>query len=368
MTTTTEDLFSNPSRPADPDEDIIRNGRYFLPNPASGRDSYWTRATTFAKTISDTYTLNMWGRRMAIKGLTMREDLYALAAATPLEDRQTLNDIAERCAETAGAKSAAALGTALHGFTEQHDRREKVTVPAKWQPDIAAYVKALDEHGIEVVPDLIERVVIVPRFGVAGKFDRIYRVTRSCTVELPGVEPFTLEAGQFIMGDLKTGRTLEYAWGEIAVQLWLYANAEALFDRKTRKYFPMPEIEKRVAVVVHLPVGAATATVFDMNLALSEQAAVLCHTVREWRKVKGLAVPRLVTRAEPAAQLDDEPTVEIEDPAGWGVKLDTARTTDDLSAIWREANAARQWSPALEARGMRRRAQILADTAGERTE
>jgi hypothetical protein len=368
MTTTTEDdLFSNPTRRADPDEDIIRNGRYFLPHPKSGRDAYWTRATTFAKTISDTYTLNMWGRRMAIKGLTMREDLYALAAATPLEDRDTLNDIAERCAETAGSKSAAALGTALHGFTEQHDRGEKPNVPAKWQPDVKAYVAALSEHGIEVVPNLIERVVIVPRFGVAGKFDRVYRVTRDCEVRL-GDEVFTLEAGTLIMGDLKTGRTLEYAWGEIVVQLWLYANAEAIFDRKTRKYEPMPEIDKRVAVVVHLPVGQHMATVFDLNLALGEQAASLCATVREWRKVKGLAVPRLVTRAEPAAQSDSEPVVEVEDPAGWGVKLDTARTIDDLSAIWREANLARQWSPALEARGHARRAQILADTRGERTE
>jgi hypothetical protein len=368
MTVTDDDLFSNPTRPADPDEDVIRNGRYYLPNPKSGRDGYWTRATTFAKTISDTYTLNMWGRRMAIKGLTMREDLYALAAATPLDDRKTLNDIAERCAEAAGSKSAAALGTALHGFTEQHDRGEKVTVPAKWQPDVKAYVAALAQHGIEVVPDLIERIVIVPRFGVAGKFDRVYRIVRDCAVELPGVEPFTLTAGTLIMGDLKTGRTLEYGWGEIVVQLWLYANAEAIFDRKTRRYSPMPEIDKRTAVVVHLPVGAAQATVFDVNLALGEQAAKLCHTVREWRKVGGLAVPRFVAKAEPAAQPGEEPSVEIEDPAGWGNKLDTARTIDDLSAIWREANLARQWSPALEERGMRRRAQILADTAGERSE
>jgi hypothetical protein len=373
MTTTTDDdLFAHPGMPRDPEEGVKRDryGRYLLPHPGSGREMAWTRATTFAKTISDTYTLNMWGRRMTAKGLTMREDLYALAAATDLDDRQTLNDICERAAEAAGAKSAAALGTALHGFTEQRDRGEKVTVPAKWRPDVDAYVKALDEHGIEVEPEMIERIVIVRKYNVAGTFDRIFRVVKRCRVVLPGLDPFDLEPGSLIMGDLKTGRTLEYGWGEIVVQLWLYANADLIWNKKTDRYEEMPDVDKRVAVVAHLPVGQHQCTMFNLNLGLAAHAAELCSQVRAWRTTKGFAVPRLVTHAEPVPEQNGSaaPVVETEDPAGWGVKLDTARTIDDLSRIWREATAARQWSPDLEQRGMRRRAQILADTAGERSE
>jgi len=368
MTATTEDLFDNPTRPPDPDEGVKRDryGRYLLPHPESGRELSWTRATTFAKTISDTYTLNLWGRRMSVKGLTMREDLYALAAATSLDDRDTLNKICEDAAEHAGAKSAAALGTALHGFTESHDRGLPVSVPAKWRPDLAAYVKGLDDAGIEVVPGMIERIVIVKKYAVAGTFDRIYRITKRCVVELPGMKPFTLEPGTLVMGDLKTGRDLSYGWGEIAVQLWLYANADAIWNRETGEYEPMPEIDKRAAIVVHLPVGQHQATLFDINLTVAAEAAELCERVRAWRKTKGLATPRLITHAEPASVDDAEPvSVETEDPAGYGARLDTARTLDDLSAIWREANKAYAWTPALEARGMARRAQILADTAGE---
>jgi hypothetical protein len=372
MTATDNDLFSNPSRPAEPDDGVKRDrwGRYLLPHPKSGREVAWTRATTFAKTIQDTYVLNMWGRRMSIKGLTMREDLYALAAATGLDDRDTLNDIAERAAEAAGAKSAAALGTALHGFTEQHDRGETVTVPAKWRPDVNAYVAGLEEHGIIVEPTMIERIVVCERYAVAGTFDRMYRVTRPCVVELPGIKPFELPANALVMGDLKTGRDLSYGWGEIAVQLALYAFADKLWNGETGEYESMPaELDKRVAIVAHLPVGKAQCTLFDLNIALGWQAAELCESVRSWRKVRGLATPRLITSAQPTSENGNaEPTVEIEDPAGYGPRLDAARTIEDLSAIYFEASRSRQWNPALEARGMARRTAILADIRGETTE
>lgn len=365
--TTTDDLFDSPGRTATDDDGVKRDrwGRYLLPHPKSGREMGWTRATTFAKTISDTYTLNMWGRRMSIKGLTMREDLYMLAAATSLDDRDTLNKIAEQAAEHAGSKVGASLGTALHAFTEQHDKGEPVTAPARYRPHVAVYAAALAEHGVEVVPEMIERIVICSKYGVAGTFDRIFRVVRDCVIELPDVEPFTLTAGTCIIGDLKTGRDLSYGWGEIAVQLALYANADFMWNRDTESYEPLPELDKRVAMVAHLPATteAAVCTMFDVNIAKGWTATKLCAATREWRKERGLAIPRLTTRAALAAG-DAESEIEIEDPAGWGARIEAARTVADLSAIYAAATLARQWTPALEALGMARRALILADTMG----
>jgi hypothetical protein len=361
VTTTDDDLFAHPGQPR-PADKLIRGGRYYLPHPDSGRETGWTRASTFAKTIADNYILNLWGRRMSIKGVSLRPDLLALTAATPLTDRDTLNDIAERAADFAGAKVGAALGTALHGFTEQHDRGEKVTAPDQYRPDLAAYVRALAEHGVEVVSEYIERVIIVPRFGVAGRLDRVFRVVRDCRVELPGVEPFTLSAGQLILGDLKTGRDLSYGWGEIGIQLALYANATALWNETTEEYEPPPDIDKRVAVVVHLPVGEAKCTLFDLNIQMGWEAATLCEQVRAWRRERGLAVARLKVSAELAA---GQTITDVEDPAGWAVRIDTARTVADLSSIWSEAFHRGQWTDELQARGMARRALILADTRGE---
>lgn len=365
-----DDPFGPAMRPGEGhDDDGVKRdrwGRYLLPNPQSGREMPWTRATTFAKTISDTFTLSMWGRRMAIKGLTMREDLYVLASSTSLDDRKTLNEIADKAAEHAGAKVGASLGTALHSFTEQHDRGESVTAPAKYRPHVAAYIAALAEHGVEVVPAYIERIVIVRKYNVAGTFDRIFRVVRDVTIELPGVGTITLRAGQLIIGDLKTGRDLSYGWLEIAVQLALYANADLVWNRDTGEYEPMPELDQRVAMVAHLPAqeGDARCEMFDVNIAQGWAAAQLCADVREARRTsKGLAVPRTVSRASAALTAAEEPAVEV-DPAGWGDKIDAAVTVADLSHIWRTATAARQWTPALEARGMARRALLLADTEG----
>ena len=369
MTSTSEvDLFCSPAgRQAIDDDGVKRDrwGRYLLPHPVSGREMGWTRATTFAKTISDTYTLNMWGRRMAIKGLTMREDLYTLAAATDLSDRDTLNTIAEKAADAAGSKVGASLGTALHAFTEQHDRGVPVTAPAKYRPHVAAYVAALAEHGVEVVPAMVERIVICQKYAVAGTFDRIFRVVRDCEVTLPGMDAFTLRAGTFIIGDLKTGRDLSYGWGEIVVQLALYANADLMWNPEADAYEPMPELDTRVALVMHLPATTegAVCTPYDVNIAKGWAAAQLCSETRQWRKEKGLAVPRLTTQAGPVTA-GEEPVIEIEDPAGWGTQLDAAQSVDELSSIYRQAVLARQWTPALEARGMARRRLILADQVG----
>jgi len=364
-TSTTDDLFDPPSLPPGAtEEDGVRRdryGRYLLPHPTSGREAPWTRVTTFAKTISDTYTLNMWGRRMSVKGLTMRPDLYALAASTSLDNRDALNKIAEQAAEVAGSKTAASLGTALHSFTEVYDRGEDPQVPSPWDADVRAYAAALEAEGLAVVPDLIERIVLCQRYSVAGTFDRVFRVTRPHVVEI-GDWAFGLEPGELVMGDLKTGRDLSYGWGEIAVQLALYANADRMWDPADRVHRAMPEVRKDVAVVVHLPVGQAKATVYDVDIAAGWQAAELCAQVRNWRKVQGLAVPRLAATVTPSG------AVAVEVPPELADRIATARTFADLSAIWREVTVEgtrpEAWTPALAALGATRRAAIITETAG----
>jgi hypothetical protein len=359
-----DDLFSSPpSGPTNPDNaaysvdgKVDRWGRYRLPHPVSGRVMPWTRATTFAKSIADTYRLSLWQQRMAIKGLTMRPDLYAATAATPLEDRDALDGLVEKAKEVAGAKTAAGLGTALHSFTEAADRGEDVT-PGPWSPDIAAYSAALPVHGLTVAPGMIERKIVVEQFSVAGTLDRIYRTATPC----PQCDR------SLCIGDLKTGATLEYGWTEIAVQLALYAHADAIWDMAVMEYERPAPLCQCNAIVVHLPVGQATATVYDVNIMEGWAAAELCAAVRRWRNVKNLAVPRTTTFVNsdmpiPTAGTGDAAVVTL--PSTWEQRIDAAMTRADLSAIWREASGNGEWSPDLHARGAARLAAIAADTAG----
>lgn len=245
-------------------------GRYLLPDPETGKERPWTRATTFAKTVAETSGLMRWQCRMVAKGVATRPDLYALAASTPIDNKATLDKIAEDAKEAAAASSGANLGTALHAFTEQLDAGGKIVVPAPWDADITAYQIATRTAGIRVDPKHIERIVVVRDLGVAGTLDRIVAVD-----------------GRVAIADVKTGKDLSYSWGEIAIQLALYAHADAMWDDGA--YLPMPDVSQDIALVIHLPVGRARCDLYEVDIAAGWWAAQMCEDVRTWRSRRDLA-------------------------------------------------------------------------------
>lgn len=362
------DPFAQPASSPDPeggdgaysfDGKPDRWKRYRLPDPETGAPGGFTRATTFAKSISDTFTLSMWQQRMVGKGVSMRPDLLAAFASTPLEDREKLNRLAEAAKETAGAKAGANLGTAVHAFTEQVDRGELTAekVPSPWDRDVRAYSGLLDQEGLEVIPEFIERIVLCKSLdgkGIAGTFDRIVRVTKTVDVRIGG-DIVTLNPGELVIFDLKTGKDLEYGWLEIAVQLAIYGNAEHIFDKSSKTWEPMPEVRRDVAIVLHLPVGQGKAEIHGIDIAQGKVLGLLCAAVREGRKARGLAVP--------IASLDlSAPSPVVHDPS-WEERARTARTVADLSALRIEAMTAKTWTPTVERIALERRDAILADTA-----
>jgi len=328
-----------------------RQGRYLLPPLGGGKEKGWTRATTFAKSISDTYVLNQWGARMAIKGLAMRPDLYALTAATPLDDREKLNGIAEQCKEAAGAKAAASHGTALHAFTEARDRGEEIP-SGPWDADVTAYEALVEAAGLEFFPHLIERIVIVERYGVAGTFDRIARLKRDLTVKLPGHKsPIWVRSGSYVVVDLKTGKDLSYGMNEIAIQLALYASADAMWNKQTGQYEELPPyLAPHIALVIHLPVGQAKAELIAVDITKGHAACELCAEVRDWRKVRALSSVVAVGEAVEVTGLGSATPAFAQGavrPATWEERIGTATSKAELSAIWTEANAANAWTVAL---------------------
>lgn len=257
-----------------------RWGRYLI-----GGKPY-TRVTTFAASIDDRWNLEQWKCRMVVTGAISRADLFAQAAAN-IDDKQKLNRICDDLIEAAKGNAGANLGTALHAFTEQIDLGLTPTVPAPWDADLAAYTTALQVNGIHINPAFVERIVVHHGLGIAGTFDR-----------LPTVDGWALP----VIADLKTGN-LDHAsaFGAIAVQLACYANADELYDPATDTTSPMPEIDKQRALVIHLPAGRATCTLYIVDIAAGWEAAQLCGAVREWRKRKDLSAPFAVVNAASAA-------------------------------------------------------------------
>ncbi len=371
MTTLTDDPFARPA-PAtsgQPDSnDLIKNGRYYIPDPDGGaKFRYFTRATTFAKTIADTYRLGLWKERMVGFGLLQSDDLMAQLALTSMDDRDKANRICEEAKERAGAKTRANLGTAVHEFSERIDRGGMTVeqVPKTWRPDLAAYVAAFAELGLEIVTDeegdaMIERTVYEATYGIVGTLDRVVRATRDLDIRMPSGEVRTIKAGTVLIFDLKTGRDLEYGWGEITIQLAVYANAAKVFDKVTRTYSPFMECDRDVALVLHLPVGEGRATVYAVDIAEGWKAAWLVQQVRNWRRVKNLATPIVV--AESSGEVTGS-SARTRNPE-WAERVAAAVTISQLRLIQIEAKRADAWTIELERLAFARRDAIYADTIG----
>lgn len=306
-----------------------RWGRYLLPDPETGKERAWTRATTLASTLADTYGLTQWQMRMVAKGLGMRPDLLALAAAAHVDDKQTLNRVANDAKEAAGSSAGANSGTALHSFTEAVDRGEEPNVPEPWKADVEAYRAALTEHGITVHPDWIERITVVPRFGVAGTFDRIV----------------TLADGRRVIADVKTGKDLSYSWSEIAIQLALYANATHMWN--VDRWEKMPVVDPSEALVLWVPVGKGVCELHTVDTVAGWTQAEVAYGVRQWRARKDLSRRMVSTHeAEVAGRraLSQQTAVNQ-----LRAQIKTAATVDELTRLWVEADAAGTWTSALTA-------------------
>lgn len=249
-------------------------GRYVLPDPSTGEERGWTRVSTMAQTLSDKFGLARWEARLITHGLGQRPDLVALAHSTELTDSKALDQIAGKALAASRADVGANHGTAVHQWTAQLDAGQSVGVPRPFHTDVAAYRAALTLHELEVMPDFIERIVICPGMGCVGTLDRL-------------VIALGDDGGHYVL-DVKTikSRNLAYSWGEIAIQLALYANASHAWDSAQRRWLPMPKgVSRSKAIVAHIPIGEERCDLYDVDIERGWRAAQLALDVRNYRKL-----------------------------------------------------------------------------------
>ena len=278
-------------------------GRYLLPDPDTGKEVAWTRATTWSGTMKDRFGLNKWEMRMVAKGLGLRPDLHALAASTPLGDKKALDRVVQDAKEAAEASSGANKGTALHRFTELYDLGEPFHAPAPYDRDVEAYAAKMKEKGLRALPQYIERIVVVPDLGIAGTLDRIVAYN---------------EAGDLRILDFKSGANLFYSLGEIEIQLAIYANAGLMWNDRTGEYEPMPEVDKDLALIAHCAAGSGHCEIIESDIARGLEFIKLSGQVRAWRQRK--------------------PLQKIYDPSKTAAgRIARAKNKAELKALWEQA-------------------------------
>lgn len=251
--------------------------RYVLPHPDTGEEAHFTRVTTIASTLADTYGLNQWAKRNVARGMGLRTDLAAMAAAAdPDTDKSTLAGIVEQAEAAAGAKRGANNGTAFHKFAERHDRGEpleSMAIPPAFAADVQGYAAALKSRSLRVVPDLMERIVYIAELGIVGTLDRVVSQPAGPTHSHPHA-----------ILDLKSGKDLSYSWMEIAIQQACYAHATHMWEKASKSWVEMPSVDMSRALIAHSPIGTGHTEIYGVDLIKGWTLAKASMQVRAWRK------------------------------------------------------------------------------------
>jgi hypothetical protein len=313
-------------RPMRPDEEPIKG---------TGMEVPWTRVSTIIDTHEDKEGIFKWTKRLVVKGIGARPDLYALAAATRLEDKGTLLGIADQAFDYAKGQASSNLGTALHGFLERKLSGEELDVPEPWRSDVAAVAAAFQDAGIRLRPELQELVVVRPDLkdgdaeGVAGRFDLL--------VEREGMLEVT---------DYKTGSDpLAYGAWKIQQQLGVYGTGWAVWDGEFWR--PMPPIRRDKILMVHVLPGQASVQIHqgDVDAETLEADFQAAYRTRRRRKEAKKAWRPLVTVEDGVVQADPAPAERVvaSEPRQSGktaqMEADEAKAQERLQAVAAAGNA-----------------------------
>lgn len=324
---------------ADTDPERITAGRYRLPDltltPTGGlitgtdaRKGGWQRVTTMVKAIAEARMLDLWHQRMLVIGFVQRPDLLDLAAATlsgrdlKTEDpeerarlRNDLQDIAGRVLLAAGADEGANLGTAFHGFAEAQDLGMMHYARRRWHGRLSNYASGMEAHQLHVVPTLVERRVVILRYGLAGTLDRVLH---------------DMVANVYRIGDLKSQKKF-WTWLEISAQLAAYQMADAMWDRPSMSYVEMPKVADDLAVVAWIPENHPEdpdrVDFFDVDLERGREILDLSYRVDRLRaEVRSKAQTVGVLRPLPAMSIVES----------YARRLDAVSSVREGSALWAE--------------------------------
>ena len=263
---------------AEPNPNIwgtVRGGRYILPDPLTGEEDRWTRVTTLAEALEDSFGLTGWKMRSVAVGIGQRQDLFDLAAASDLEeDKQQLDQLCKDALKASKSDARANYGTAFHKFTQRRDMGVAVRSPERWAEPLALYDKALEEWGIKIAPTMCERLTVVPELKVAGTLDKLVKYENDPTIL-----------------DLKTGgkdeEGLIFGTMKMAIQLGIYSRGKVLWNASKKSWDRMPAgVNQTRGLVLHIPVGGKIARLYEVDLTLGWEMAHLAYSVREARKRK----------------------------------------------------------------------------------
>ena len=293
-----------------------------------GKPEPYTRCTTYVGALEDTYNLEKWKCRQTAIGMALRPDLsMAVASCDPVRDKSAIDAHVETALEAAASHAAANIGTALHKFTEDHDRAvlNMDQVPGQYRADLIAYADVMTKARVTV--QAIETFVVADGIKVGGTFDRI-----------------VMHGGKRYVLDVKTG-SIDYGMGKIAMQLAVYAHSRH-YNPETFERSDL-DVDLERAIVAHLPAGQGKCFLRWVDIATGWEGVQLAARVRDWRKLKNLSEPFEYARATPELSPDQLRVLTL---------IRSANDLPTLNRVWFDNKDA--WTPAHTEASKARKAQL----------
>lgn len=249
---------------------------------------YWldgkrTKSVTAITSLPEDKTfLDRWKMRQVVIGLARQPEL--LAGFDETSPKSEGYDIVEKANDVAGTWDGATYGTAVHDITERGDRGEQLD--AVDEATYAVWRELLDLAGLEIIPELIEGVVVHVEQRICGRFDRFARRRAD---------------GAVVCVDLKTGSSVADYPHSMCVQLAMYVNADYRCDigpkgdGETSEFFELPaDLDRREGYIIHMPQDGEPG-VYAVNLLLGWACAQqIVFPALRWRAMKKASLIRKV--------------------------------------------------------------------------
>lgn len=270
-----------------------------------GKRKRMSRSSNSGKILDDESNLVDWAKRCIAMGASQRPDLMALASTLDFQaDKKQLRDIAEQCLVAGKGQERAIKGTAIHAMFDHLDAGNDWEPAPQYVTICNAYLDTLNRYGL--VPVDIEVRCVNDEFNLAGTLDRRYRTMRSLLAPDGTVVPI----GSYVVGDTKTGTTLEYASGSYATQLAAYVDSMRYdVDTDERQPFDPPNYPDW-AIIIHADAELGTCEPYWVDVNAGRQGLALARLVKGWRRRTDLlspATPPLATLPVDQAQNDGHP-------------------------------------------------------------
>jgi hypothetical protein len=291
-------------------------------------------ASTVAKIPTDTFTLDLWVKRMVAAGMALDPNLIERIAVDP-ENKALGDAVAEDALRAAKAHLKADRGTQMHKVLElvllnQLDR----LLTAQQRADADVLRRTLDRYKLTPHDGMAEQFIAWPFHVVGGRFD--------CILCCPD--------GRLVLTDLKSGPNAVAYPQSTACQLALYARAPWMSDGmevdgdKTiiTKWRKMPErLDRSNAYVLLVKPDDTVGTLHEIDIEYGWAGAQIALEIVTWRK--GFS-GRAVTREVPDQAADQEIT------ATFGLTMvSTALSVDHLRQLWKQFHADGVLTPEVKA-------------------